>query len=108
MQVEVLTGVVAGLELAVFLVVMVYAWLADLPYKLKGIHWLNLMAVALMVAALAELLHFLASIGPEYAVWPWIASSENLMWLLDIAYLVAGLAIILFLRHVNHHLKEYG
>lgn len=107
----VLMGSIAGLKLAVFLIVLVYAYLADIALKNKsGIHFLNVVAVAFMIMAIGEFLHVMSldevETG-EVAVWPWIMSFENLEMFMEILSTIAGVGLLLYFLHLNNNVKDY-
>lgn len=104
---EVLLGVIAGIKLAVFVVFLTYVYLADIPFKSKKIHWLNLVAIAFIAMAIGEFLHVLGMVKTDYVLWPWIISSHNLHLFSDILYLAVVGGLLFFLHHLDKNAKDY-
>ena len=104
---EILIGLVAGIKIAVFIIVAIYSQLADIPFRKKGTYWINLMAIAFIILALGEFLHFVGEASPEYIVLPWIMDEENLQVFTEITYLFAAAGIFFFLRHIKENIKDY-
>lgn len=104
----VLSAAIVALQLAVFLIIMVYCFLADISFKTKNIHWLNLMSIAFIIVAIAGFLHVFSYLFPnEIVIWPLVLPHENFHLLSDIGFLVAGIGILLFLVGINRNIKEY-
>jgi len=98
-------AVVAGVKLAVFLAVLVLAFLIDIvDSKHKNIHGLNIMAIAFVLIAITEFAHIMAH---AEGIMPWIGSHVNLNLITHPLLLIAGLGIIWYLWGINKNIEDY-
>ena len=104
---DLLLAVVAGIKLTIFTIFLVYTSVATLPFKKKGVQWLNLVAGSSILIAIAELLHFTGDYGEEYILWSWIMTVDHLSILSDVLFAITAVGLFLFLRHVHTNIKEY-
>ena len=104
---DLVLAVVAGIKLTIFTILLVYTYLATLPFKKKGVQWLLLVAGSSILIAIAELLHFTGDYGDEYVLWSWIMTIDNLSLLSDVLFAITGVGILLFLQHILANVKDY-
>lgn len=102
-----LLGAISGLKIAVFLLVLVYAFLVDIPFKRKSIHWINLTAIALILIAIMEFLHAMSDIGMDHSFIPYLDSEANLNAFIDIMSIVAGIGLLMFLLDIKKNIAAY-
>ena len=94
---EIISGVVIGIELAVFFVILIYVILIDTTSKSKLSSSINLFAGAFVLASGIKFFATLLEIESIFV-------TEILTGLLS---LIAGLGLILFLSHINKNIKDY-
>jgi len=100
--------VIAALKLAVFLIVLVYVFLASISLnKDKIIYWLGLMSVALIIIVLGEFVHVFGMINQDFIRMEWIVDHHNLYLFSSSFYLIAGIGILLFLTDINRNVRKY-
>lgn len=104
---EILLGFIAGIKLAVFVTVLVYSYLSDIPIRKKGFYWLNIMAAYFIVMTLVEFAHIISTASGVQLPPTWLYSEDSLNVFIAIFSSLAGLAIILFLNHLRENLKYY-
>ena len=103
-------GSLAGLKLAIFLIVLIYSFFIFARIKIKNM-WLVMMALIFVVMAVGEFIHVInldeIGEGNPPTVWPWIADFDNLEIFQEVLSLFAGLGILLFLRNIDKNIEEY-
>ena len=94
---EIINGVVIGIELAVFFVILIYVILIDATSKSKISNSINLFASALIVASgikfFTTLFDFKSVLLTEVII--------------GFLFLTAGIGLILFLSHINKNIQDY-
>jgi hypothetical protein len=103
---ELLLGIIAGLKVAIFFVVLIYIYLARISLKKSGIYWLSLVALAFFVLSIREFLYVMG-ISSEEGIPAWIVSHDNLDLFFGITFLVVALGFFFFFNHINKNIKEY-
>lgn len=100
-------SIMAVLKIAVYLSVLVLAFLIDIVSKKdKHIHGLNLMALVFVVLAFTEFIH-ITSVISEGAVFSWFAVHENAHLLEGPLLLIGGLGIIWYLIGIKKNIEDY-
>lgn len=103
---EEIYAILAGLKLAVFLSVLVMAFLVDIAEKgNKRIHGLNFMAICLMFVAIFEFVNIMGIIYP--GLFGWISDHESLHLFTKPFLLLAGLGLIWYLNGIRKNIKNY-
>jgi len=96
----------AGLKIAIFLAVLVLAFLADKVVKdKKNVHGLNVMALAFILIAFSEFLHIMSHIHEGFM--PWMMSHGNLHLITHPLFIIAGVGIIWYLWGINKNIEDY-
>jgi hypothetical protein len=101
---EEIYALLAGLKIAIYLSVLVMAFIVDRVEKRKSVHGLNIMALAFMLIALIEFSHTFAHIE---GIWEWLTEHENLHLLLQPLFTIGGIGIIIYLRGLNCNAADY-
>ena len=103
---ELLLGIIAGLKVSIFFVVLIYIYLARISLKKSSIYWLVLVALAFFVMAIREFLYVMG-ISIENGIPAWIISQDNLDLFFGITFLVVALGFFFFFNHINNNIKDY-
>lgn len=103
---EEIYAILSGLKLAVFLAVLVMAFLVDIVEKgNKKVHGINFMAICLMFVAIFEFANTMSTIYPGFMGW--LGEHENLHLLTKPFLLLSGLGLIWYLNGIRKNLKDY-
>ena len=95
-----LTGLMAGIKIAVFLLVLVYAYLSHLRMDKFDFRWLAVTAASFITISLVEFLVALdQNAGPE--IFAWIVNLQNKALFTEAVFLVAGVGMLMFLNSVK-------
>lgn len=100
-----ISAIFVGFKIAIFLSVLVLAFLVDTTNKKKHVHGLNIMAGIFVLVALAEFFHVMAILNP--GTWNWLTIHDNLYLVTHLLTLVGGLGIIWYLRGISQNIKDY-
>lgn len=102
---EILMGVIAGLKLAVFTVLLIYIsmiqWASDADWRLYQVA-----ALAFVVMALGETFFVAAQLGETHGVFQWFESFANVRLWNNVLYIVAGTSIAVWQRGYLQELTE--
>lgn len=101
---EFVNGIVVGSKLAVFFLVLVYAYLAHDKMEKFNLTWLATVALAFIVMSTAEMIVVLEKFSGD-ALKP-IADFIDSVAIKDALFFVAGVAMLAFLRDIKDDLES--
>lgn len=88
-------GILAGVQLAIFILIWIYSSLTYLVLKKKSIFWINVMASAFILLSIEEFWNTLT-----------MQMSENSLFNSFLTVII-GISLIMFLREMIKNVKEY-
>lgn len=106
-MVEDFLGIISGLTIVVFSVVLIYSFLLEQSNKRRGIHWLNIMSIGFISMAIGEFVYFIGKSDPENRLLSLIDSAYTLNLFIDVFSLVAVFGLMMFLLHVKNNMAEF-
>lgn len=103
---EEIYAILAGLKLAIFLSVLIMAFLVDIIEKgNKRVHGINFMAACLMLVAIFEFANIMSTFYPGFLGW--FGEHENLHLVTKPFLLLSGIGLIWYLNGIRKNLKDY-
>lgn len=97
---EAMLGLVTGAKVAIFVLAIVYSYLAHLRMNKFNFGWIGASAASLLLISVAEFLIILEE-SAGTVIFRWIVLFKNQIIFTDAMFLVAGLTMYMFLYSVK-------